>query len=566
MDRPCLSKWILLLGLFGVLWHGQLEAAASEEYTPLFVQITDAMLAVEKGDQVAAKEQVIALQEAFLKVEHHDSEAGKIVQSKLAIKGEVTKEALVAISTALMAFDEEQHPVDIAEEKAALLSKLAAPYQVFQSALESQDREQIRVAFQQLNTIWTRNEGIVRKFPAYYGQIETALSFLRSSIETEPVDVVAIQSQFETVQTAVQDFVDEKEPAQSIATDLTLDDGIALLKDALSAFQAGRTKQAQGLMKEFITIWPSIEGDISTRNNALYNRVENQSPLILVKGGEPRYQEQLQRLIEELSALDTTASYHFVDVALVLLREGIEALLIILALVSGLRSSTVKRGLGNIYGGAGLGLLASVGVALVLHRLFPAVTAASHREVLEGIVGLFAVFMLFIVGMWLHSKASVRQWNQFMEEQLQQVLTKKSYRSLTFLAFLAVFREGAETILFYTGMLPRTAPSQFVLGIGVAVVALFMVAFVLTRASDKMAPHRLFFYLTWLIYGLAFKMLGVSISALQLTAVLPRHLVSGVPTIQMIGLYPTIETLVPQLIFIGLILFVTFKKRDSYEV
>lgn len=536
---------------------------ASNAYSHLFVKITDATTAVRQDDQETAQRLLAELQTEFATLEGHDSKAGKKVSQALAIKGEIKEQDLVAVSKALMAFDEEQHPIDVEAEKQKLLTKLNPQYEYFQAALDSQDIAAIKQAYKQFNTVWTRNEGIVRTHPAHYGRVETGISFLRSAIETEPVDMAAIQSNFDTTKAAIQSFVDGEQVEDTSQKGLTLADGIALLESALADFQAGKTDKAKETMKEFVTIWPGIEGDISTRDNALYTRVESESPVIMVKGAETEYQEKLQALITDLSAIDTSASYHFMDAALILLREGVEALLIVLALVTTLKASQRKKGLIWVYGGAGVGLLASILAAIILQTLFPALSAGSNREMLEGFVGIVAVVMMFIVGIWLHSKSSVRKWNRFMEKKMEVVTATGSFTSMFALSFLAVFREGAETILFYVGILPHITLDQLLLGIGVAILALVVIAFVMVKMTDRIVAHKVFFYLTWLIYGLAFKMLGVSIHTLQLTNLLPRHLISGLPSLPVIGFYPSVEVLIPQLLFVGLVIFVTVRNKEA---
>ena len=80
---------------------------------------------------------------------------------------------------------------------------------------------------------------------------------------------------------------------------------------------------------------------------------------------------------------------------------------------------------------------------------------------------------------------------------------------------------------------------------GLPIAVLIIIAVAMTKASQAIQPHRIFFILTWLIYALAFKMLGVSIHALQLTNILPSHLVNGLPTIDWAGIYPSWEVLLP---------------------
>ena len=171
--------------------------------------------------------------------------------------------------------------------------------------------------------------------------------------------------------------------------------------------------------------------------------------------------------------------------------------------------------------------------------------------------------MMILVGIWLHSKSSVQKWNQFMEDKMKVVTATGSFVSMFALSFLAVFREGAETILFYAGILPKITLTDFLIGIGAAIVVLIAIAILMTKASSYFKPYRIFFWLTWLIYALAFKMLGVSIHALQLTNILPSHLINNFPTIDWAGVYPNVEVVVGQFILLVIVVLITLKNRES---
>jgi len=535
---------------------------AEETFSQLFVKVTDATRAVEQGNQAKAKQLVAEIKEEFEQLENHDSPAGKEVSKALTIN-EVTKENLTTISSELLKFDKEQHPVDLKAEKEKLVSRLESRFADLQAAISAKNLEQTRSAYKKMNSTWTVNEGVVRdNSTAHYGKIETAISFLRSAIETEPVDFSSVQSSFDDLKTAIDSFVKGEEVATTEGN-LTLKDGIQLLEKALDGFKAGKTQEASSNMKKFITIWPSIEGDVSTRNATLYTRVESETPVIMVKGNEKKYQDQLQALINDLSQIDTSASYNFFDAMLILLREGVEALLIVMALVTTLKAAKMKKGLKWVYTGAVMGILASLAIAVLLQFLFPAVSSGSNREIIEGAVGIFAVLMMIMVGIWLHSKSSIKKWNDFMESQMKAVTATGSFISMFALSFLAVFREGAETILFYAGIYPRIDKASFFLGIGLAFLVLFVLALIMNKASAYFKPHRIFLILTWLIYALAFKMLGVSIHALQLTNILPSHLMNGFPSIDWAGIYPSLEVVTCQLIFVVIVLIITWKNRES---
>ena len=551
---------ILLFACFFLLIF---PVGAKENLSPYFVKITDATKAVKEGKQDQARKLIDEMTKDFEKVENSDSEAGRKLQEKLALTGDITEDQLTQISLALLTFEKEQNPVDLDAEKEKLVSRLEPRFEALDKAIASQDLEAVREAYKKMNSTWTINEAVVRDHStSHYGQVETAISFLRSSIETEPTNFDTIQASFDDLKKAISNFVEGTEIATT-SSNLTLKDGIDLLEKALAQFQAGQDSEAAATMKEFITIWPTIEGSVSTTNPSLYTKVESESPVIMVKGKEREYQEKLSSLIAELSQIDTSASYNAFDAMLILLREGIEALLIVMALVTTLKAAKMRQGLKWVYGGAFAGIVASLLIAYILQIAFPAVTSGTNREIIEGAVGIFAVIMMILIGIWLHSKSSVKKWNAFMESQMQTVTKTGSFFSMFALSFLAVFREGAETILFYVGILPRISSFDFVLGISLALSVLVVIAFVMNKASQFFLPHKVFFILTWMIYALAFKMTGVSIHALQLTNMIPNHLISGIPSIDILGIYPSWEGLAGQILFILIVFLITIRQGEK---
>lgn len=551
---------ILLFACFFLLIF---PVGAKENLSPYFVKITDATKAVKEGKQDQARKLIDEMTKDFEKVENSDSEAGRQVQKELALTGDITEDQLTQISLALLSFEKEQNPVDLDAEKEKLVSRLESRFEALDKAIASQDLEAVREAYKKMNSTWTINEAVVRDHStAHYGQVETAISFLRSSIETEPTNFDSIQASFDDLKTAISNFIEGTEVATT-SSNLTLKDGIDLLKKALAQYQAGQDSEAAATMKEFITIWPTIEGSVSTTNPSLYTKVESESPVIMVKGKESEYQEKLSSLIAELSQIDTSTSYNAFDAMLILLREGVEALLIVMALVTTLKAAKMRQGLKWVYGGAFAGIVASLLIAYILQIAFPAVTSGTNREIIEGAVGIFAVIMMILIGIWLHSKSSVKKWNAFMESQMQTVTKTGSFLSMFALSFLAVFREGAETILFYVGILPRISSFDFVLGISLALLVLVVIAFVMNKASKFFLPHKVFFILTWMIYALAFKMTGVSIHALQLTNMIPNHLIAGIPSIDILGIYPSWESLAGQFFFIFVVVLVTIRQGEK---
>ena len=171
--------------------------------------------------------------------------------------------------------------------------------------------------------------------------------------------------------------------------------------------------------------------------------------------------------------------------------------------------------------------------------------------------------MMIGIGFWLHSKSSLKSWKDYIDRKMDIVLSTGSFISMFALSFLAVFREGAETILFYAGILPLISLQNLIIGIVSAILILVVIAFVLIYASSKIKIHQIFLVLTWTIYFLAFKMLGTSIHMLQVVGILPLHVVNFIPTVEILGIYANMEVFICQLILITIIAFATFKRKDK---
>jgi high-affinity iron transporter len=265
----------------------------------------------------------------------------------------------------------------------------------------------------------------------------------------------------------------------------------------------------------------------------------------------------------KLEPLISKTNYSFWDSALILLREGIEGLLIIATLLAFLKKMGQSSQQKWIWAGVAGGILASALLAVLINIIFSKITAASSREYIEGITGILAVVMMLSVGAWLHKKSSIENWNKYVKQQMQQAIAKGSLFSFAIISFLSVFREGAETIIFYTGITPYISMRQLVMGIVLAVIILAIFGFTIIYYSVKIPIHVFFKAATFVIYFLAFKMLGISIHALQISKVFSTSTVINFPFVDWIGLYPTWETTLPQLLLVVVIFFMTWVVRKQ---
>lgn len=533
-------------------------AYAKVETSALFVHLSDAMESVKQGDIAKSEPYLTALTQEFEAIPSHNSEAGQAVSSALTLaRSQGSLEHLEQLAKALYRFEKEQNPVDYVQQRQKFAKRVLPVYQQLTEAINATDLNAVQTAFKRFNTAWTANEKVVRETSlGHYGQIETAMTLLRVTMLSEPANFAQMQTQAVTLGNTLNDFkagkVLQAQTASTPNAPQTLPEGIQLLEKSYQAFENNHTEQANADILLFIQQWPIFEGEVRTRDGSLYTRVESELPVIMVKGNQPSNLQQFQTLINDLNRLDLAGSYGVFDAMLVLLREGVEALLIIMALLTTLNATKQPRAKRWVYAGAGLGLGASIIGAVALQLLFPALSAGTHREVLEGAVGVVAVVMMLFVGAWLHSKSSVKGWKHFVDKQVANALVTGSLIPMLSLSFLSVFREGAETILFYAGMLPLISTEDLLLGLGLALALLAIIAIIMAISSQRLPMHQLFKVMTLLIYGLGFKILGVSIHALQLTQVLPRHLVD-LPNIETIGFYATWEGIGSQLLYLLLI-------------
>ena len=245
------------------------------------------------------------------------------------------------------------------------------------------------------------------------------------------------------------------------------------------------------------------------------------------------------------------SDYTFLDAASILLREGLEALLVLVALLALLRKSGQSAQQRWVWLGGSMGLLAAVMLALLVKLFFQQLLTHTRQEVLEGITGLVAAGLLFSVSLWLHRRAAVASWQTFVQEQAQAALATGQVFSLAFLAFTAVFREGAETVLFYVGLAPSLAAEDLWLGIGLGSLLLVGMAILLLQVGLKLPLGAFFRGLSLLIFYLGFKFLGSGLHALQVAGWLPITPLSGIPKLRWLGLYPTWQTLIPQVVLLG---------------
>lgn len=467
----------------------------------------------------------------------------------------------------------------VSAQEPSLAEKTHALAQIAHEGVEAAEKNDIagmRAEYEELHEAWEVFEDEVRASnPTAYVELEGALSAVKEALQAQPLDVAAVQQAYEHL-VAEANEVSEKlgggEVAPMDLVKVTPADLVKRLDAAYRAVEAGNAAKAAEEIGAVILAWPSVEGAVAAKSPDAYTAIE--VDLSRVAGAlktQPAdlaaAETAIERLRENLAPFATGTRYTVFDAAAIILREGLEALLVIVALLAFLDRSGNSDKRRWIWFGALAGVLVSLVAAFALQAVFNRATAGQNREVIEGVTGLVAAGLLFYVSYWLHSKSSLRAWQAYINTRTTQALARGSMFGLALLAFLAVFREGAETTVFYLGMASSIAVRDLALGLGMGTAALALLAVLMLKAGLSI-PLRPFFRVAGLlVYYLGFKFVGTGIHALQVGGFLPVSPVAFLRAIPFIGLYPTWEVVGLQVLLLlaalAVVLYVRAQDRRT---
>jgi high-affinity iron transporter len=191
----------------------------------------------------------------------------------------------------------------------------------------------------------------------------------------------------------------------------------------------------------------------------------------------------------------------------------------------------------------------------------------ADRELLEGFAALLAAAVLLFVGIWMHGKAQAGAWQAYMRDRLSKALTARSAWVLAGLSFIAVYREAFETIIFYAALGAQGNSLPLAAGAGLAVLLLAAIAWAMLVVGRKLPIARFFAWSAVLIAVLAVVLAGKGIAALQEAGWMGITLLPGAPRITMLGLFPTAETIVAQLVMAALLAagFITARRGATTQ-
>ena len=428
-------------------------------------------------------------------------------------------------------------------------------------------------AYDQFNKTWRKIEdGVKADSATAYRDIESNMG--------KVVYAFTLKKQDQTLQ-ALRDLkaVNEKfasggypKEAGFKKEDLSLDDFILILQKTKK--EIGEKNQSAALegIKNASDSWLSVEGVVVAHSASVYSDSERdlvgiQATLTANPPNFAKAGKTIDNMITYLTPLASKNQYTYWDAAMILIREGLEALLVVIALMSFVKKSTDSKGKGWIWTGVLSGLGVSIILALIVKFVISSGAFGNNNALIGGWTGVFAAIMLLYMSYWLHSQSNIADWNRYIREKSQTALTTGRLVSLGVLAFLAVFREGTETVLFYIGMASQIKLQSLLVGFLIGAAILGILAYLMVFVGLKLPLRPFFMVSSIIVFYLCIKFTGMGIHSLQLAGLVPTTDAPGIPNIEFFALYSSWESAIPQIVLVfAAILILLIKNIKSKKM
>lgn len=341
---------------------------------------------------------------------------------------------------------------------------------------------------------------------------------------------------------------------------------IELLNSAAAAYKANNHEKAQTLaLNAYLHGVEPMENQIKASNPSLVPQIENK--MIDVRSAI-KQKKSIKTLNDKikiatasivqaqnlLNNQDYSFWFTFMMAASILLREGLEAVLIILVIISVLKSMGAERSLKFVHGGWLTALILGITSWFFAESLIQ--MSSLQREMMEGIGSLIAVGMLLYIGFWLHNKTHASQWTKFVKEKITRLVDEKNQWGLAFLAFVVVFREAFESVIFLSSVSIKSTTagdSGIIAGAVSALAAVFLMAILIVKFSKRLPIKSVFQYSALIMAILAIVLAGKGIHEFQEAGYLGIYSLPSLPNLPILGLYPTLFTIAAQIVIAGFI-------------
>ncbi|MEN8170045.1 MAG: cytochrome c/FTR1 family iron permease [Pseudomonadota bacterium] len=351
--------------------------------------------------------------------------------------------------------------------------------------------------------------------------------------------------------------------------------GRELMKQSVTRYSQGAVKEAQQLavsayldgfevMESGLSIKaPELTKAIEKEMTAFRNLLRNEAPFTEVSAHQQQIDAMLLEAQQTMEHRGLSSGGAFSSALVILLREGLEAILVLAALFAFLIKTGRRDALPYLHAGWIAAIVAGGATWWVSTSLLT--ISGAMREITEGIAALAAAGILFYVGFWMHSKTNAKQWQRFIEGSVDKALKGSTLWSMAGLAFISVYREMFETILFYQAIWVQsdaTGHTMMIAGMLSAAAALLVLGWFILKYSTRL-PLRQFFAVTGaFLFLLAIVFAGKGIAALQEAGNLPYDPLH-VPLISSIGFADSLQGLLVQGVMVALTAWLLWGRRRT---
>ncbi|MCR8645391.1 FTR1 family iron permease [Paenibacillus sp. N1-5-1-14] len=433
--------------------------------------------------------------------------------------------------------------------------------------VEMGDLEKAKASFEEFRKTWLQIENNIKPdSSAAYTDIEAAMGqFDYAAIKSKRDDLAKALTELQAVNNK---YISSGYAAGSgfEQQDITLSDFIVILQQTKGATDHSDANAALSEIKKARQSWLSVEGAVVAQSGTVYSDSERDLVVIqamLEQGDLTGAGKTVASMITYLTPLASKTEYTMMDAAMIPIREGLEALLVVGALLAFVKRSPGAEGKqGNkwIWTGIAAGLLFSLILAVVVKFVFSSGAFGQNNFVINGWTGIIAAVMLLYMSYWLHRQSSIKDWQQYIQNKSRKAMEKGQMISLGVLSFLAIFREGTETVLFLIGMVNQISMQNLILGILIGFGVLAVVAYLMLTVGVKLPIRPFFIVSSLIVFYLCLKFTGMGIHSLQLASTIPST-EAPLPSIHFIALYPSWQSAIPQLMIVVFAIIVIVYQR-----
>ncbi len=347
--------------------------------------------------------------------------------------------------------------------------------------------------------------------------------------------------------------------------DQVVEEVTRLLEESLNIYKAGQVDDAAELAFDAYLAYEKIESNLITKDKdlgvsleATFSRyrgeIKRNAPLEQLESLNNEINLKLAQGVELLKS-EVGFSGMFFQSFSIIVREGFEAILIIAALIAFLVKSRNQNRVKSIHIGVGVGILASFATAYIVHEVLH--LSMASQELLEGWIMLIAVAVLFSVSYWLVSKIDNKRWQEYINKKMHGALSQGNTFTLGAVAFISVYREGFETVLFYKALFLYSGDANegIIPGFLAGCVVLAGVFYLVNTLGMRIPIKWFFGFTSVLLYYMAFTFMGKGIHELQMGEQVSQSVADFLPSIHWLGMYPTWETFIGQAILFAAFVF-----------